>query len=190
MSFGKLKLKGSHNEKLKPKKKSKKEIKIKDNITTIEDGTGHITSKGIDVQGYKTNFTEELKVGDSIIIFAEINGSYDSRTVTEIRSDRSAVISSPFINNISGQIPFRIKSTTYSVGEKTLHNKEDDDLSIIEKQERLNRIIHKDISSKVVYRVKTGSTYQTKQKVFENSNMTAEERLDMRSKLSGRDKFC
>lgn len=180
MSLGKLKLKGSHQEKLKTKGKHEKRTKAIQNIPQImKDGTGQITTKGIDVQGYKTSFTEELKVGDTLIIFAEINGSYDTRTVTEIRSNRSLIISSPFVNDISGQIPFRIKSNT-----------DDKDLSELEQQERLNRYIERDVSTKVVYRVKTGSTYQTKQKVFVNSNLTAEERLDMRSKLGGRDKFC
>ncbi|AFY57592.1 hypothetical protein Riv7116_5196 [Rivularia sp. PCC 7116] len=68
--------------------------------TTTNSGTGTIESEGNNVSGEGTEFTREFNVDDTITVGNE------SRRITEINSDVSLQVDSPFISNLASGTSF------------------------------------------------------------------------------------
>ena len=203
---GKLKLKGKFQRKLDDEKRelNRKIEAKKDKLNGLADlkslkskgpkkktivhpeknGTGRILTSGKSVMGKDTQFLDEVKRGDFLVIMDRINFTKESQEVSMIFSDKSLGLKTPFSKNISTYTQYMIKPQDEVVEE---------DPTIDEKyKSRIEEMTKKSISKpKTLVEIKRKKGmwgYETVKKEFDKE-LTREEMLDLRSKVK-KDKWC
>ncbi|CAD7941860.1 unnamed protein product [Amoebophrya sp. A120] len=193
-----LKFKGDPSLK-KEKKKKKRERKDESEDDNEEpervDGSGRIVAQSDTIQGLNTFFLTELEAGDEIRVQHPNTGVDEVRTITRVLSNRSAMIVAPFSSNFSTTASFEIFKKG-RILRKKLQKGEDEyeDDAALDKamQEKVEKALKK---QKCTIQVRekvygaAGVAYRTVKKDM-GKEMTAEEALNERVKVHGRDKYC
>ncbi|SOV13751.1 conserved Plasmodium protein, unknown function [Plasmodium sp. gorilla clade G2] len=178
----KLKIKKKKIDKKKVSKEKEKDIENeeKNNIVT---GSGRIVTIKNTIQGFETNFIEELKVGYEIILEHPTSLQTEKRIVTSILSNKTVLVNEEFTSDISTTCKFYINKIEKN--NKTIQDNTNDNNNL----EYAKVIENKNKHDVIKIRQKVGLwSYKTVDKKIKG-NMTNEQKLDERVK-SGRDKFC
>ncbi|CAD51162.1 hypothetical protein PFAG_02105 [Plasmodium falciparum Santa Lucia] len=180
---GKLKLK-IKKKKIDKKKVSKgKEKETENEETNIVTGSGRVITIKNTIQGFDTNFIEELKVGYEIILEHPTSLQTEKRIVTSILSNKTVLVNEEFTSDFSTTCKFYINKIEKD--NKTIHENENDNNNL----EYVKVIENKNKHDVIKIRQKVGLwSYKIVDKKIKG-NMTNEQKLDERVK-SGRDKFC
>ncbi|KYO00803.1 hypothetical protein PGSY75_0821200 [Plasmodium gaboni] len=178
----KLKIKKKKIDKKKVSKEKEKNIENeeKNNIVT---GSGRIVTIKNTIQGFETNFIEELKVGYEIILEHPTSLQTEKRIVTSILSNKTVLVNEEFTSDISTTCKFYINKIEKN--NKTIQDNTNDNNNL----EYAKVIENKNKHDVIKIRQKVGLwSYKTVDKKIKG-HMTNEQKLDERVK-SGRDKFC
>ncbi|CAM9380009.1 unnamed protein product [Heterosigma akashiwo] len=151
----------------------------------IESGAGRLTSSGIVVTGYETEFMNQLTAGDAIMVTHPTTFKEETRIVKMVLSNVSISISSPFSSDLVTTCPFHfIKAPKIEVPEeqKEQERKRKND------EEEKGAFGTYAPRNKVVYRVRNQFSYKIITEDADKS-MSREELLDIRSKKKS-DRMC
>ncbi|SOV13574.1 conserved Plasmodium protein, unknown function [Plasmodium gaboni] len=179
----KLKIKKKKIDKKKVSKEKEKDIENeeKNNIVT---GSGRIVTIKNTIQGFETNFIEELKVGYEIILEHPTSLQTEKRIVTSILSNKTVLVNEEFTSDISTTCKFYINKIEKN--NKTIQDNTNDNNNNLEYAKVIENKNKHDV---IKIRQKVGLwSYKTVDKKIKG-HMTNEQKLDERVK-SGRDKFC
>ena len=160
---------------------------------SIITGTGRMTSSGCTIYGHGTKFSDELSVGDAIMVTHPTSLVEETKIVTLVLSNVSISVSSNFSSDLISSTSFR-----YVKAPKSTKPQETE-----EEKARKKRFIAKE-SEEAAFGTYAGNggqtfTYRTKNpgaagtyKIVTEKNSsvkTREEMLDMRTKKKA-DRFC
>ncbi|SOV75645.1 conserved Plasmodium protein, unknown function [Plasmodium sp. gorilla clade G3] len=181
---GKLKLKIKKKKIDKKKVSNAKQKDIEKEEKNIVTGSGRIVTIKNTIQGFDTNFIEELKVGYEIILEHPTSLQTEKRIVTSILSNKTVLVNEEFTSDISTTCKFYINKIEKN--NKTFQNNTNDNNNNLEYAKVIENKNKHDV---IKIRQKVGLwSYKTVDKKIKG-NMTNEQKLDERVK-SGRDKFC
>ena len=165
-----------------------------DEEISIVTGTGRMTSSGCTIYGHGTKFSDELSVGDAIIVMHPTSLMEETKIVTLVLSNVSISVSSTFSSDLISTTSFR-----YVKAPKSARQKEETE----EQKEQKKRTMARE-SEEAAFGIYAGNggqtfTYRTKNpgaagtyKIVTEKNSsvkTREEMLDMRTKKKA-DRFC
>ncbi|AFZ79155.1 hypothetical protein BEWA_020010 [Theileria equi strain WA] len=139
-------------------------------------GTGRIVSSSKTIQGFETRFMDEARVNDILLIKHPLTHSNEERRIEAVLSHRTIHINEPFSGDLITTCPFYLRRCK---------DKNHDEIA----KDKTSEPMRKRHQSTVTVRKKTGMwSYKTETKVVK-SDLSAEDRLNERIKLS-RDKYC
>lgn len=154
-------------------------------------GTGRVTSSGTTVYGFETIFTEQLTVGDALIVSHPTTLVDETKVVRMVLSNTSISISSSFTTDLVSTVPFRFAKAPPPP-------KSDLDREAQQKKERLNQLGDAGVGtyasaggSTFTYRVRKEGAAGGYKIVTESTggSVSKSELLDMRAKKKG-DRHC
>ena len=160
---------------------------------TIVTGTGRITSSGCTIYGHATQFSNELSVGDAIIVTHPSSLADETKIVTLVLSNVSMSVSSTFSTDLISTSSFRyVKAPKAAEREETEEDKKLKKRMVArESEEAAFGIYAGNGGETFTYRTKNAGAAGTYTIVTEKNSKkkTREEMLEMRSKKKA-DRFC
>mmetsp|Transcript_31093 Transcript_31093/g.41125 ORF Transcript_31093/g.41125 Transcript_31093/m.41125 type:complete len:220 (-) Transcript_31093:614-1273(-) len=168
---------------------SKETVKEEENLQLLV-GTGRITSSGLVVHGYDTEFMNELSNGDAIMITHPTSLKEETRIVKMVLSNISISISSPFSTDLITTCTFHyIKAPKEEISQD--QKEQGRKRKKMEEEKSAFGTYASDLGTKFVYRVKKPGIYGGYEIIEESSEtgMSREELLDKRSKKKS-DRMC
>ena len=192
----------------KPARKTKRKLEgsddlprlMKDHPESVEylTGDGRVLDNGFTLQGMETNFKDQVRIGDVIVIRHPQTLRMEERAVTSILSQRSLNIHQPFSSDFVSTTEFKIrkiadpdKTKNEVKSEEPFDNemisgrdKSADGEGQKQLQDRLSR--EKNVFT---YQEKSGSWHYKTVSVEVDKNLTQEDLLDMKCRKV-HDKYC
>lgn len=148
-----------------------------------KEGSGRILTSAKSVMGKGTNFDDEVKSGDFLVVIDPIEFTKEKREIGMIFSDNSLMLKEPFSRDLSTYMVYKIKPQDRIV---------DEDLSLDEEYKRKMENITKKIGKAktvVEYKKKKGMWGYEVVKEEYDRELSREEMLDLRVKAK-KDKWC
>ncbi|KAH0485065.1 MAG: uncharacterized protein KVP18_004938 [Porospora cf. gigantea A] len=175
---GKLKLKNRAVKKkpANPKKPSESKIGADSHVDPVE-GAGTLVTTGNHVHGFDTAFLDICKPGDGLLVFHPKTLVIESRVIVAVLSQRSLTVNEGFPDDI-------FTKTKYHVRQDHLMEEVDKEKFDSALTSRVNKA-----ESTYTYREKLTWGYKTVTMQADHF-LSAEEKLNHREKLQGRDKHC
>lgn len=180
-------------------------------------GAGRIVSSGPTVNGFESNFKEELQAGDTLLVHHPVSLKVEERVVEAVLSQRCLTIGLPFSRDLISTTEFYVRKDSITL--RKLAEREIDEQKELAKKrqknssdsfntesgdavndakllqdvvsQKLQHRIEKSKKKTITYRVKTGMwSYKTvTEEVAEEQEFGADAALDARAKKN-RDKHC
>ncbi|CDJ68419.1 hypothetical protein, conserved [Eimeria necatrix] len=163
----------------------------------VVEGTGRIVATGQLVQGFNTQFRQQIAAGDLLLLQHPLTLLQEEVLVESVGSDRTLYIQPSFSKDFISTTEFKIKKTAAAAAaaaaaaggaQQAADPAAAAAAAAAAQQQQLQRRIEK-AKRVAAVREKKGMWGYTVKQIKAKGPLTAEEKLDLRCK-QGRDKFC